>query len=110
MDRAIAVADATNELDFVGGDHFSTPQAFLARTTSGRHGLNGKVRRGHNAMTERRVQNYCGFEQEVGGTLSQLKPIRNITTFVEIQFQPEKSYRSSLHSGPGNDAIVGDLN
>ena len=110
MDRAIAGAHATNELDFVGWDHFSTRQAFLARTTSGRHDLNGKVRRGHNAMTERRMQSDCGFEQEVGGTLSQLKPIRNITTFVEIQFQPEKSYRSSLDCGPGNGVNVGDLN
>jgi uncharacterized protein involved in exopolysaccharide biosynthesis len=74
MDRALAGADATNELDFVGGDHFSARQSFLARAKSPVHHFDGTIGRGHNAMTERRIQNDLGFEPEERGMLLELSP------------------------------------
>ena len=110
MDRAIAGANTTNELDLVGGDHFSARQSFLARATSAVHDFDRTRRRGYNAMTERRIQNDLGFEQEERGMLSQPEPEQNITASVEIQFLPQKGYRPSFHHGPRNAAIVGDVN
>ncbi len=37
-------------------------------------------------------------------------PVRNVTTSVEIQFQPQKIYRPSFHHGPRRVENVGDLN
>ena len=110
MDGAIAGAGAANELDFVGWDHISARQVFLARAKSAGHDSNGTRRRGYNAMTERRIQNDLGFEQEERGMLSQPEPEQNITASVEIQFLPQKGYRPSFHHGPRNAAIVGDVN
>jgi hypothetical protein len=110
MDRPLAGEDAADELDFVGGDNFSARQIVLARAKSAGLDLNGTIRRGHNAMIEHGIGNDCGFEKEVRNALSQLGPMRNVTTSVKIQFQPEKGYRPSLHRGPRNAANVGDMN
>lgn len=110
MDCAPAGANATNELDLVGGDHVPAQQAFFARAKSASLDLNGAIRRGHNAMTERGIANVCGFAKEVRSAISQLGPVRNLATFVKIQFQPERGYRALLHRGPRNATNVGDMN
>src|SRR6266436_7576124 len=61
MDRAPAGANAANELDFLGRDHFPARKISLARATSAVHHFNRTRRRGHNAMTERRIKNDLGF-------------------------------------------------
>src|SRR6266478_5467482 len=61
MDRAPAGPHAANELDFLGRNHFPARKISLARATSAVHHFNRTRRRGHNAMTERRIKNDLGF-------------------------------------------------
>jgi len=110
MDRALAGADATNELDFVRGYHLSARPVFFARTKSAGYDFDGTIGRGHNAMTERRVQNNLGFEDVERGVLSQPGPEQNLTGSVGIQFLPQTVCRLSFDYGPRNVANVGDVN
>jgi len=110
MDRTLARADASDELDFVGGNHFSTQQAALAWAKSPGHDSNGTIGRGHNAMTERGARNDWGFEQEVRGMLSRPGTMQNRTRFGEISFQLQKDYWRSFCEGPRNAENAGDAN
>jgi hypothetical protein len=110
MDRAIAGADDTNELDFFGRNHFSTQQAALAWAKSTGNDFNGKIGREHNAMTERGARNDWGFEQEVRCMLSRPGTMQNRTRFGEISFQLQKDYWRSFCEGPRNAENAGDVN
>jgi hypothetical protein len=110
MDRALAGAHATNELDLVRGDHLSARQIFLSRAKSAGDDSNRTTGRGHNAMTERRIKDELGLVPGERGVLSQPGREQSLTRSVGIQFLPQTVYRLSFDYGLRNVAKVGDVN
>jgi len=108
MDRAPAGADAADELDFVSRYHFSTRKVSLARDSSASHDLNRTVGRGHNAMTERRVQNDLVFENLEPGMLLQAGSRQSVTKSVGIQFLPQTVLPTGLRLPATESSYVGE--
>src|SRR5260370_8702341 len=74
MGRGADGSGGANELDRLGRDDFPAPKISLARATSAVHHFNRTRRRGHNAMTERRIKNDLGFTPADPSTFPEPSP------------------------------------